>query len=107
MGCIGFRAHPVWEMTTACNLRCIHCHASGGKPAANELTTEEAKRLLDQLAEMPEFRMMAYTGGEPLVAMTSLSHSRIAKHWDLPTHWRPTPRSLTMMWHAACVALEL
>jgi radical SAM protein with 4Fe4S-binding SPASM domain len=67
MGCIGFPAHPVWEMTTACNLRCIHCHAAGGKPAADELTTDEAKRLLDQLAEVPEFRMMAFTGGEPLV----------------------------------------
>jgi len=67
MGCIGFPAHPVWEMTAACNLRCIHCHASGGKRAADELTTEEAKRLLDQLAEVGEFRMMAFTGGEPLV----------------------------------------
>jgi len=67
MGCIGFPAHPVWEMTTACNLRCIHCHASGGKPTADELTTGEAKRLLDQLAEVHEFRMMAFTGGEPLV----------------------------------------
>jgi len=67
MGCIGFPAHPVWEMTTACNLRCIHCHVSGGKPAADELTTGEAKRLLDQLTEVGEFRMMAFTGGEPLV----------------------------------------
>jgi radical SAM protein with 4Fe4S-binding SPASM domain len=67
MGCIGFPAHPVWEMTTACNLRCIHCHASGGKRAADELTTEEAKRMLDQLAEVSEFRMVAFTGGEPLV----------------------------------------
>jgi len=66
-GCIGFPAHPVWEMTTACNLRCIHCHASGGKPAPDELTTKEAKRLFDQLAEVSEFRMMAFTGGEPLV----------------------------------------
>jgi radical SAM protein with 4Fe4S-binding SPASM domain len=67
MGCIGFPAHPVWEMTTACNLRCIHCHASGGERAADELTTEEAKRMLDQLAEVSEFRMVAFTGGEPLV----------------------------------------
>lgn len=67
MGCIGFPAHPVWEVTTACNLRCIHCHASGGRPAADELTTSEAKRLLDQLAEVSEFRMVAFTGGEPLV----------------------------------------
>ncbi len=67
MGCIGFPAHPVWEMTSACNLRCIHCHASAGKPGANELTTSEAKRLLGQLADVDEFRMMAFTGGEPLV----------------------------------------
>lgn len=67
MGCIGFPAHPVWEMTAACNLHCIHCHASGGKPAGDELTTEEGKRLLDQLAAVSEFRMMAFTGGEPLV----------------------------------------
>ena len=67
MGCIGFPSHPVWEMTTACNLRCIHCHTSGGRPTADELTTDEAKLLLDQLAEVDEFRMMAFTGGEPLV----------------------------------------
>ncbi|MBC7251763.1 MAG: radical SAM protein [Anaerolineae bacterium] len=67
MGCIGFPAHPVWEVTAACNLSCIHCHTSGGKPAADELTTQEGKRLLDQLAEVREFRMVAFTGGEPLV----------------------------------------
>ena len=67
MGCIGFPSHPVWEMTAACNLHCIHCHAAGGKPAADELTTAEGKRLLDQLAGVSEFRMMAFTGGEPLV----------------------------------------
>jgi radical SAM protein with 4Fe4S-binding SPASM domain len=67
MGCIGFPAHPVWEMTAACNLHCIHCHTSGGKPGPNELTTAEAKCLLEQLAGLDEFRMMAFTGGEPLV----------------------------------------
>jgi len=67
MGCIGFPAHPVWEMTAACNLHCIHCHAAGGKPAADELSTAEGKRLLDQLAGVSEFRMMAFTGGEPLM----------------------------------------
>jgi radical SAM protein with 4Fe4S-binding SPASM domain len=67
MGCIGFPSHPVWEMTTGCNLNCIHCHTSGGKSAVDELTTDEAKRLLDQLADIREFRMMAFTGGEPLV----------------------------------------
>jgi MoaA/NifB/PqqE/SkfB family radical SAM enzyme len=67
MGCIGFPSHPVWEMTTACNLHCIHCHTSGGNHAQDELTTQEAKGMLEQLAEVEEFRMMAFTGGEPLV----------------------------------------
>ena len=67
MGCIGFPSHPVWEMTTACNLHCIHCHTSAGKPAADELSTAEAKRMLDQLARVNDLRMMAFTGGEPLV----------------------------------------
>jgi radical SAM protein with 4Fe4S-binding SPASM domain len=66
-GCIGFPAHPVLEITAACNLHCIHCHTSGGRRAGDELTTDEVKRLLDQLAEVSEFRMVAFTGGEPLV----------------------------------------
>lgn len=67
MGCIGFPAHPVWEMTTACNLRCIHCHASSGQPQPDELSTQDAKDLFTQLARIPEFRMLAFTGGEPLL----------------------------------------
>lgn len=67
MGCIGFPIHPVWEVTTACNLRCRHCHASGGKRLEDELDTREGKRLLDDLASIPEFRLVVLTGGEPLV----------------------------------------
>lgn len=67
MGCIGFPAHPAWEVTAACNLRCIHCHATLGKPARDELTTDEAKLFIDDLAKVDEFRMLVYTGGEPLV----------------------------------------
>ena len=67
MGCIGFPDHPVWEMTTACNLNCVHCHTAGGEPSRNELTTDEGKHLLGELAQIKNFRMMAFTGGEPLV----------------------------------------
>ncbi len=67
MGCIGFPPHPVWEMTTACNLHCIHCHTSAGRPSADELTTPEARRMLNELATNADFRMMAFTGGEPLL----------------------------------------
>ena len=67
MGCIGYPGHPVWEVTGACNLRCIHCHATSGLAASDELTTDEGKRLIDQLAAQSEFRTLIYTGGEPLV----------------------------------------
>ena len=67
MGCIGFPAHPVWEVTLACNLRCIHCHAASGKPSPDELTTEEGHKLLEEIARIQEFRMLVITGGEPLV----------------------------------------
>ena len=67
MGCIGFPNHPVWEMTTACNLKCRHCHTSGGSRSPEELTTEEAKKMLREIASINIFRMMVFTGGEPLV----------------------------------------
>ncbi|HOJ52758.1 MAG TPA: radical SAM protein [Syntrophales bacterium] len=67
MGCIGYPGHPVWEVTGACNLRCIHCHATSGQAEGDELSTEEGKRLIDMLAEEDEFRTLVFTGGEPLV----------------------------------------
>ncbi|MCX6153720.1 MAG: radical SAM protein [Candidatus Kapabacteria bacterium] len=67
MGCIGFPNHPVWEITTACNERCLHCHANGGKPQKDELNTAEGFRLIEDIAKCEEFRMLVYTGGEPLV----------------------------------------
>ncbi|MEW6456723.1 MAG: radical SAM protein [Acidobacteriota bacterium] len=67
MGCIGFPAHPVWEITLACNLKCIHCHASSGKPLPDELTTEEGLQLLEEIVSIREFRMLVLTGGEPLI----------------------------------------
>lgn len=67
IGCFGFPIHPVYEVTAACNLRCRHCHASGGSPYPGELDTEGAKEVIRRIAEVPEFRMLVFTGGEPLV----------------------------------------
>lgn len=81
MGCIGYPGHPVWEVTASCNLRCIHCHAGGGPSERNELTTDEGKRLIDQIAEIDGFRTLIFTGGEPLVRkdiFTLLRHAQRA-----------------------------
>lgn len=56
----------VWDITYACNLKCKHCYASAGKPLEDELTTDEAKQVIDKLdrASVP---IIAFSGGEPLV----------------------------------------
>jgi len=81
MGCIGYPGHPAWEVTSACNLRCIHCHVTADTPAPDELNTHEAKRFIDGIAHVDEFRMLVYTGGEPLVRkdiFELMHHSREA-----------------------------
>jgi 12,18-didecarboxysiroheme deacetylase len=57
----------VWNVTRACNLRCIHCYASAdNRPAEDELTTEEGFRLLEDLAQFG-CPVVLFSGGEPLV----------------------------------------
>jgi len=58
-----------WEMTQACALACRHCRAEAmPAPAPNELTTEEGKALLAQIAEFGEpFPQLILTGGDPLM----------------------------------------
>jgi radical SAM protein with 4Fe4S-binding SPASM domain len=55
-----------WEITEACNLRCIHCESASGHAGPDELTTSEALDLAAQLAEIGCHEVLL-TGGEPLV----------------------------------------
>jgi mycofactocin biosynthetic radical S-adenosylmethionine protein MftC len=54
-----------WEITYGCNLRCVHCLSSSGRRRRDELTTEEAERLIDEWAEMKVFYINV-GGGEPM-----------------------------------------
>ncbi len=54
-----------WEITYGCNLRCVHCLSSSGKRRRDELSTDEAKRLLDEWAAMKVFYINV-GGGEPM-----------------------------------------
>jgi 12,18-didecarboxysiroheme deacetylase len=58
----------VWNMTKRCNLKCVHCyaHAVGEGPREGELSTEEGKRLLDDLASFG-VPVVLFSGGEPLL----------------------------------------
>src|SRR5262245_48231504 len=55
-----------WELTYACNLQCIHCLSSSGRRDPRELTTAEAKRVLDELQALQVF-YINIGGGEPMV----------------------------------------
>ncbi len=55
-----------WELTYACNLQCVHCLSSSGQRDPRELTTAEAKRVLDELRALQVF-YINIGGGEPMV----------------------------------------
>jgi MoaA/NifB/PqqE/SkfB family radical SAM enzyme len=57
----------VWNVTRACNLRCVHCYAHATeKSHEKELSTKEGFALLDDLAEFGA-PVVLFSGGEPLV----------------------------------------
>ncbi|MFF5563222.1 mycofactocin radical SAM maturase [Streptomyces sp. NPDC012623] len=53
-----------WELTYACNLACTHCLSSSGRRDPRELTTREAKAVIDELEAMQVF-YVNIGGGEP------------------------------------------
>jgi mycofactocin biosynthetic radical S-adenosylmethionine protein MftC len=55
-----------WELTYACNLACVHCLSSSGRRDPRELSTAEAKGVVDELARMQVFYVNV-GGGEPTV----------------------------------------
>ncbi|MCK5458609.1 MAG: radical SAM protein [Thermoplasmatales archaeon] len=56
----------VWEITLACNMKCMHCGSSAGKKRSNELTTEEALNLCEELKELGT-SIITLIGGEPFL----------------------------------------
>ena len=56
-----------WEVTRRCNLQCRHCRAAAGNgPYAGELSIDEAKALVDDIASFAK-PVLILTGGEPLL----------------------------------------
>lgn len=55
-----------WELTYACNLACTHCLSSSGRRDPLELSTSEAKALIDEIAAMQIF-YINIGGGEPMI----------------------------------------
>lgn len=57
----------IWELTRACQLKCLHCRAEAQyRRDPRELSFEEGMALIDQIMEMNN-PMLVFTGGDPLM----------------------------------------
>lgn len=57
----------VWNMTRACNLKCVHCYAHAvEQPTQQELSTDQAKAVIDDLKDFG-VPVILFSGGEPML----------------------------------------
>ena len=57
----------IWEVTRACELKCVHCRADAQlTPDPRELTTQEGLKLIDEIYGMDN-PMLVFTGGDCLL----------------------------------------
>lgn len=55
-----------WMTTNKCNLKCVHCYQDAEEATDRELSTDEGKKMIDEIARAG-FKVMIFSGGEPLV----------------------------------------
>lgn len=55
-----------WEITNACNLRCLHCYVAANEKLEKELDTNEALRLVEEL-DNTGVTDITISGGEPFL----------------------------------------
>ena len=56
-----------WDITSACNLNCLHCREKVIKDIKNDLTMDECKNLIDQIVDF-NTHTLSIAGGEPLLS---------------------------------------
>mgnify|MGYP002371724998 CR=1 FL=1 len=66
--CFSAPLYLAWEVTLQCNARCLHCYSDSGPGVRDpgELSTAEALRIIDELADAG-LLILAFSGGEPLL----------------------------------------
>lgn len=70
-----------WELTYRCNERCTHCYLdvmSPGSKVPGELTTEEAKKTIDQMARLGGLTI-TFSGGEIFIRKDVFEISEYAR----------------------------
>lgn len=105
----------IWEVTRACDLACAHCRAEAIPwRDPEELTTEEGKDLLAQIAAFgPPAPLLVLTGGDPVKRPDLLDLVAHAASLRLPVALSPsatpllTPRVIQDLRRSGAVALSL
>ena len=77
--------YVVWEITLACNLKCIHCGSRAGHRRARELSTDECIDVVRQLAELGT-REISIIGGEAFVRKDWLTLVRAIRDHGMRLH---------------------
>ncbi len=83
-----------WELTRACAFACRHCRAEAQpRRHPQELTTEEAFRLIDQIREFGD-PILVVTGGDPMMRRDLFDILGYAVDRGLRTSLTPTTTRL-------------
>jgi Fe-coproporphyrin III synthase len=68
----------VWNSVQRCNLHCMHCYSkSENKEYDNELSTEQAKNMINDLASFG-VPVLLFSGGEPLLRKDIFEMAKLA-----------------------------
>ena len=86
-----------WMTTNKCNLKCVHCYQDAEEATDQELSTDEGKKMIDEIARAG-FKVMIFSGGEPLMRPDIYELVAPATGCD-PCSAR-TARSSRPRWHA-------
>ncbi|HAM15522.1 MAG TPA: 12,18-didecarboxysiroheme deacetylase [Eggerthellaceae bacterium] len=68
----------VWNCTRTCNLNCMHCYAGSDARTYDQLDTDEAKAMIDDLAAFGS-PVLLFSGGEPCIRPDLVELMRYAK----------------------------
>jgi radical SAM protein with 4Fe4S-binding SPASM domain len=98
--------HVVWELTLACNLRCAHCGSRAGRPRSDELTTDEIRSIVAELAALGT-REISLIGGEAYLRRDWLDIIRAVAESGIKCGLQTGGRALTRAKIEAAVAAGL
>ncbi len=84
-----------WEITQACAFACKHCRASAQpKRDSNELSTDEGKALIADIAGFGTNPILVFTGGDPMMRPDLFELASYADNQGLRVSLTPTATAL-------------